>query len=169
MFAISASYPLRDVLDDDLQGLAETLWGWRLCSSCKIAPAAQPCSASDPCQGVRWARMKTFFDYYKNITAAYVPDMVGGSSPALRGHADLFAIIRLLKASPESTRSELTAAHFSTWTCTDAVAQPPTADDQTRAFNLASRVMTTITCSLDTQQSYESLSPGCGRYHGSKT
>ncbi|KAH7124629.1 hypothetical protein EDB81DRAFT_730894 [Dactylonectria macrodidyma] len=154
MFDIPSSYPLRNVSDDDLKSLAKTLWSWNLCEPCQLAPGQEPCSPQ-PCPGMRWARMKSFFDYYENITASYVPDILAGTPPALRSHQDLFAIIKLLKENPDVTRSDLTATHF----VPSGDDGSPTFGDQNRAFNLALRAMTTITCCLETR-SLDTLETG---------
>ncbi|KAJ3535332.1 hypothetical protein NM208_g7172 [Fusarium decemcellulare] len=155
MFDIPSPYPLRDVSSEDLKGLAKALWNWNLCEPCRSQsePGQLPCSPQ-PCPGMRWARMKPFFDYYTNITASYVPDIVAGTPSALSNHTDLFAIIRLFKENPDTKRSELTSTHFA---ARDGVA--PTPDDQDRAFNLALRVMTMVTCCLD-NRSIDTLEAG---------
>ncbi|RSM05631.1 hypothetical protein CEP52_006176 [Fusarium oligoseptatum] len=153
MFDIPSPYPLRDVSEEDLVDLVETLWNWKLCEPCRLAPGQSQC-LSQPCPGIRWARMKPFFDYYRNITAAYVPDMVVGIPPALSSHRELFAIIQVLKENPDTKRSELTSAHF-----TNRGGQTPTPDDQDRAFNLALRVIATVTCCLD-NRSVDTLEAG---------
>ncbi|KAM5362058.1 hypothetical protein ACJZ2D_012725 [Fusarium nematophilum] len=146
MFAIPSSYPLQNVSADDLKGLVKALWDWNLCKSCQLGPGQQPCSPQ-PCPGMRWARMNTFFGYYERITASYVPDIVAGIPPALANHGDLFSIIRLLKENPDTQRSQLTAIHFASH-CGEPI---PTIGDRNRAFNLALRAMTTITCCLETR------------------
>ncbi|KAF4465361.1 hypothetical protein FALBO_7794 [Fusarium albosuccineum] len=154
MFDIPSPYPLRDVSSEDLKGLAKALWNWNLCEPCRSQsePGQVPCSPQ-PCPGMRWARMKPFFDYYTNITATYVPDIVAGTPPALSNHGDLFAIIRLLRENQNTKRSELTSGHFLT-----RDGEAPTPDDQDRAFNVAVRVMTTVTCCLDNRNSQEATS-----------
>ncbi|EXK78339.1 hypothetical protein FOQG_16972 [Fusarium oxysporum f. sp. raphani 54005] len=89
--------------------------------------------------------MRLFFDYYRRITADYVPDMVVGAPPALQSHTDLVSIIRLLKDNSDKKRSELTAICFSN----RSPDQMPMPTDQNRALDLALRVMTMITCSLE--------------------
>ncbi|KAF5009709.1 hypothetical protein FDECE_4055 [Fusarium decemcellulare] len=155
MFDIPSPYPLRDVSSEDLKGLAKALWNWNLCEPCRsqCEPGQVPCSPQ-PCSGMRWARMRPFFDYYAKITASYVPDIVAGTPSALSNHNDLFTILRLLKENPDKKRSELTSSHFAT-----RDGEAPTPDDQHRAFNLAVRVMTTVTCCLD-NRSVDTLEAG---------
>lgn len=153
MFDIPSPYPLRDASEEDLMGLAKAMWDWRLCDPCRLKPGSLQCS-SQPCPGLRWTRMKPFFDYYKDVTSAYVPDMVAETPPALSGHNELFAIIQLLKDNPDTKRSELTSTHFA-----NRDGKAPTPDDQDRAFNLAFRVMTTVTCCLDSR-SVDTLEAG---------
>lgn len=143
MFSNSSFCPLANVSEDDLQGLVKTLWDWSFCESCRLGPGRQVCSPR-PCPGMRWGRLATFFNHYKSITAAYVPGFRAEFPPALQTHNDLFAIIQLLRQNPDSKRSELTSSHFAP---RDGKALPTTKDQDT-AFNLAFRVMTTITCCL---------------------
>ena len=144
MANIFAPYPLGSVSNADLVSLVQTLWRWELCNSCQAEPGRRPCTQL-PCSGRRWARMDIFFGFYKRITAAYVPDMLAGSPPALKTHQDLLAIVQLLKMHPQQPRAALVAAHFHT----RSGHPPPTVDDQNRAFNLAMRVMTTLACCTD--------------------
>ena len=102
--------------------------------------------------------MATFFEFYKTITANYIPDISSGGPPALGSHLDLFAIIRLMRRHPNLKRSELTKVHFSTQLAGNTQPVPDVAD-QNRAFNLAFRIMTTITCSLEAS-STEALEAG---------
>ncbi|CAF3617302.1 unnamed protein product [Fusarium graminearum] len=144
MFELSSPYPLKHVTDQNLQNLVVVLWNWELCENCKVRPGQQPCSPQT-CPAVRWSRLKLFFDYYRKVTAEYVPDMVVGVPPALQSHTDLMAIIRQLKDNPDKTRSELTVICFSNHS-DDQIPMPA---DQNRALDLALRVMTMITCSLE--------------------
>ncbi|KAL3608798.1 hypothetical protein FPOAC2_03808 [Fusarium poae] len=144
MFDLSSPYPLEILTDQDLQNLVAVLWNWKLCDNCKVAPGQQSCSPQ-ACPGVRWSRMRLFFDYYRKITAEYVPDMVVGVPPALQSHTDLMSIIRILKDNPDKTRAELTGICFANQS-TDEMPMPA---DQNRALDLALRVMTMITCSLE--------------------
>ncbi|KAL6922380.1 hypothetical protein FSHL1_006339 [Fusarium sambucinum] len=144
MFDLSSPYPLKDLTDQDLRNLVLVLWNWKLCDNCKVAPGQQPCSPQT-CAGARWSRMKLFFDYYRKCTAEYVPDMVVGAPPALQSHTDLMSIIRTLKDSPDKTRAELTGDCFPD----GGDDQMPMPSDQNRALDLALRVMTMITCSLE--------------------
>ncbi|KAH7317101.1 hypothetical protein B0I35DRAFT_267427 [Stachybotrys elegans] len=112
MVSIPQPYPLRNVTDDNLMGLAKALWGWEFCESCQRAPG-KGCSLQT-CQGIRWKKLESFFDYYKQSAASYIPDFIAGIPPAIKCHDDLFAIIQLLKANPGTIKSELIDAHFAT-------------------------------------------------------
>lgn len=146
MFELESSYPLRYISNKDLLSLAKVLWDWELCDSCTTEPGELLCP-SHPCSGVRWAKLSTFFDYYKTITRSYVPDIVAGKPPALENHDNLLAIVRLLKENPTAKRSELTARYFAVFDGKSA----PTPSDQSRAFNLALRVLVMTTCCLESQ------------------
>ncbi|KAF4973928.1 hypothetical protein FZEAL_9114 [Fusarium zealandicum] len=153
MIDLSSAYPLRHVSEHELRTLATALWDWKFCASCQLKPGWEQCSPQ-PCPGRRWDRMKPFFDYYKRITESYVPELDGGS-PAIECHEDLFAVIRRLRENPDTKRSELTSAHFVTGDST----QRPTAGDQSRAFNLAFKVLTMTTCCLE-DRSRDALETG---------
>jgi hypothetical protein len=131
-FALSI-FPLPPAIDDDLQNLCKTLWGWPDCSHCNIA---QPCMVRDTCPWRRFRRLKRFFDFYRSLTGVYVPDFVEGS-PALRSHEDVCHVARVLRDNPQSTISQLIQMSFAQ---RDAANLPPKTD-QTRALNLATRVL----------------------------
>lgn len=146
MFELESSYPLRNISNKDLLSLGKVLWDWQLCDSCTTHPGEQLCS-SHPCPGVRWAKLSTFFDYYKTITRSYVPDIVAGKPPALENHNDLLAIVQLLKENPTAKRSQLTVIYFAAVNGKSA----PTTGDQNRALNLALRVLLMTTCCLESR------------------
>lgn len=102
---------------------------------------------STRCPWRRASRLKWFFDFYKDVTSSYVPELLPGSAPALRNHQDVFDIIRLFRAHPSTKRSELTEQYFSKRD------KPPPPADQHRAFNLAVQIMSTVKCSADNQPS----------------
>ena len=147
--ALESPFPLKGITDRDLQKLAQALWDWNICTPCQddqtpATPCAQPsCS---------WrggsTRLYHFFDFYKDVTSYYVPELLPGSRPALRSHADVLDIIKLLKTHPDKPRSELTEQYFSERR--DSAPRPP-AVDQHRAFNLAVKIMSMVTCSAENQ------------------
>ena len=134
-------FPLKSVSDSQLQKLCQVLWGWQLCNSCEIG---QRCTTAD-CPWQRSKRLARFFEYYKEVTASYVPDLLPGSHPALRAHEDVFDIIRMLKARPDVPRSQLTDEYFSGRDGLQIRLPPLT--DQNRAVSLALRIMTMVNCS----------------------
>lgn len=92
-----------------------------------------------------------FFEFYEDLTSSYVPDLLPGCSPALRNHGDICEIIGWIRARPEVARSELTETYFATRRKDGSKA--PHIDDQRRAFNLAVKVMSMITCSAGDRSS----------------
>lgn len=136
-------YPLQHMTDADLQRLTQSLWGWDICEACK---KTETCTTPS-CLWRRSSRLKWFFGFYKDVTSFYVPELLPGSAPALRSHQDVFDIIRLLRAHPNTKRSQLTQEYFSQRD------QPPPPADQHRAFNLAVRIMSMVKCSADNQPS----------------
>lgn len=95
------------------------------------------------CPWKRWKRLKPFFQFYRACTASYVPELLIGNHPALRGHEDLLNIIRLLQDKCETPREIVMEEYFSLL----GENSPPEESDMHRAFNLAFKVMTMVTCS----------------------
>lgn len=129
----SSVFPLPSATDDDLRKLCRTLWGWPDCSYCNIS---QPCIARDTCPWRRFSRLKRFFDFYRSLTRVYVPDFLEGS-PALRSHEDVCHVASILRDNSQSTISQLIQMSFAQ---RDAADLPPKTD-QSRALNLATRVL----------------------------
>lgn len=139
--SLASPYPLKSITDAELQKLTQALWNWNICEACQNAEA---CTGSG-CSWRRSARLEPFFDFYKYVTSSYVPDLLPASTPALRNHEDVFDIIRLLRAHPDTKRSELTNEYFSKRD------RPPPSSDQHWAFNLAMQVMSMVKCSAANQ------------------
>ncbi|RSL51315.1 hypothetical protein CEP53_008474 [Fusarium sp. AF-6] len=135
--------PLQHVTVAELQKLTQSLWSWDICEACQ---KLETCTTSS-CPWRRSSRLKWFLDFYKDATSFYVPELLPGSAPALRNHQDVFDIIRLFKARPNTKRSQLTQEYFSKRD------KPPPPADQHRAFNLAVRIMSMVKCSADNQPS----------------
>lgn len=91
--------------------------------------------------------MKPFFHFYKACTASYVPELLVGNYPAFKGHEDLVNIIRLLQDKRAISRETLMEEYFSSL----GEDSQPEESDMHRAFNLAFRVMTMVTCSGENQ------------------
>jgi hypothetical protein len=141
--SLESPFPLTGVTDAELQQLSQTLWNWDICNGCQNG---QTCVAPS-CSWKRSARLGRFFDFYKEATSFYVPELLPGSKPALRNHGDVLEIIRLIRSQPNTSRSELTRAYFSQRDT------PPPPADQHRAFNLAIKIMSMVTCSAENQPS----------------
>lgn len=140
----SSTFPLGDVSDSQLQALCEALWTWALCAPCS---QGRDCNREE-CPRRRTPRLEPFFQYYREVTASYIPELImPGSSQAIRSHEDLFDIIRLLHQNPTMQRGRLTAQYFSR----RGEEYEPPINDQHRAFNLAVRVMLMINCCIDGQ------------------
>lgn len=139
----NALFPLENVNDFDLKRLCETLWRW---NSCDICTSGRSCGSAS-CPWKRWKRLKPFFQFYKACTASYVPEILIGNYPALSRHEDLFEIIRLLQDKHKSTRESLMEEYFSL----RGEDSQPEETDMHRAFNLALKVMTMVTCSGENQ------------------
>ncbi|RYP28250.1 hypothetical protein DL767_007300 [Monosporascus sp. MG133] len=138
------TFPLDEVTDAQLQALCHTLWDWTLCAGCSVA---QPC-VREECPQRRSPRLEPFFQYYKEVTASYVPELLlPDTTQAIRSHEDLFDIICLLKEKPTIQRAQLTKEYFSS----RVEENEPPLSDQHRAFNLAMRAMAMVNCCIENQ------------------
>lgn len=140
-------FPLASTSDAQLQMLGQVLWDWELCGGCN----KQTVCTSVGCPWNRAKRLGRFWGYYKEVTASYVPELLTESSPALRTHEDLLDILRLLKAQPDTPRSQLTREYFSRRP--DEEGKCPPVSDQNRALNLAVRVLLMVNCAVPHQYS----------------
>jgi len=137
-------FPLADVSQENLASLCETLWGWKPCPQWL---QGHSCQMSCCCQ--RATKLEPFFNHYRNITACYLPDVVGDSHPALRTHDDLFDIMSLIRFNADKPRAQLISEYFG-MRALQAGKEPPR-PDQDRAFNLAARVLVMVQCSAENQ------------------
>ncbi|KAI1856356.1 hypothetical protein JX265_011603 [Neoarthrinium moseri] len=142
--SLQSAYPLDQVDDVDLKRLCEALWGWELCASCK---GGQSCSGAK-CAWERAPVFASYFAFYKDVTSAYVPELLYGDQPALRSHQDVADIIRLIKDRPDELRAQLTHQYFS-----QRPSKSPSSTDQHRAFNIVVKIMTMVNCSAEQQPS----------------
>ena len=137
--------PLGKTTESDIRNLSQILWSWALCRNCVNN---KPCTEQG-CPSQRLKRLVRFFDYYKDITASYEPELSHGKQAALRSHEDLFKVILALKANPDLTRAQLIEKLFTVQSRGD----PITVIDQEHAINLAVRVMLMVNCSAQRQSS----------------
>lgn len=141
-------YPLSSTSATHLQILCEELWGWEICSGCKLNLGCSTSSSS--CPWPRSERLSVFFGYYKLITSSYVPELLHGKPIALRTHDDVVDIIRHIKRHPNVPRQDLTRSYFS---ARDGEEILPPEVDRNRAFNLAVAIMAMVNCSTSKQSS----------------
>lgn len=104
------------------------------------------------CSWPRSGRLARFFEFYTEVTSAYVPELHPGCQLALRGHDDVLDIIETLKTNAEKPRAQVTQDYFTARAKSGSTALPPPAD-QNRAFNVAVKVMTTLSCCATDQPS----------------
>lgn len=103
------NYPLAQCHTGDLKSICRILWDWAPCEGCQND---EPCN-DFTCSWHRYVRLgKTFETFYKAVTSKYVPDFQPDVPYALRSHADVVAIIRLLKTNKGKTLSDLTSQYF---------------------------------------------------------
>ncbi|CAM1510078.1 Fc.00g004130.m01.CDS01 [Cosmosporella sp. VM-42] len=111
--------------------------------------SANPCGVGPHVRNGFEMRLQPFFDFYRNITAYYLPDTIGSSNPALRSHADLRDVIALLKKHADQARMQVTDEYFDGREREEGRKTPP--NDQKRAFNLAARIITMIQPAAENQ------------------
>jgi hypothetical protein len=141
---LSSPFPLENVADGDIQALCHSLWGWDLCSACF---RSQPC-LGPPCPRERWSRLEPFPLYYRSTTASYVPEFQLGTPGAVASHQDIADIIRYIRQNPTVPRLQLTKTHF-TSRHEDKFEATPAIEDQHRAFNLAIKLISMLSCSIE--------------------
>ncbi|KAK3295351.1 uncharacterized protein B0H64DRAFT_395078 [Chaetomium fimeti] len=143
------AFPLQDVTVPELKELCQAMWDWKLCGNCQqdIKERSCPprrCSGVDNCPwGQRSERLGPFFDFYRGVTGSYVPDFFGEEDQALRGHRDLFDIIRLTRRCGFTVLRTLCMHQYFATRLGDVDSQTMVPEsDQGRAFDLAARVLT---------------------------
>ena len=133
------SFLLRDTTDEDLQKLSEHLWRWRLCGGC----VGRPTCFDAQCPWNRAKRHEAFWNHYKRLTTAYVPELTT-SRPALRSHADLLELIQFIQSRPHVRREQIAQQHFVEHRTSDV--DIPATVDQHRAMDLAASVLFLLDC-----------------------
>ncbi|KAI1756109.1 hypothetical protein F4782DRAFT_321019 [Xylaria castorea] len=142
-------YPLAKVSRSDFAKLCEALWEWRPCADWTAERACQHGNLGPECRYQDAERLGPFFDFYREITAYYVPELTGDSSQAVKTHDDLIRVIQHIKLHPHVPRLQLTAEYFAT--CRRIQIPDVPSNDQNRAFSLAARVMTMLQSSVEDQ------------------
>jgi len=135
-------YPLETTTEADLRELSQVLWHWHDCAAARGSIS----DCGEECPWSRYIKLASFHSLYRELVAAYVPDLDYGCPPALSCHGNLFDIIKRLKAQPDVSRAQLMSQCFGT-NRVASTAEMPTMEDQERAFSLAARVMTAVACS----------------------
>jgi hypothetical protein len=139
--------PLSTVSDKQLKEACVALWDWPWCHNCdgKLVCTTITCSAFHS------TRLSPFFDFYKQTTQGYVPELSNSGDAALRKHEDLIDIITYLRKNPNKRRDKATIDFFEARAQKENIARVPNARDQARAFNLAVRVLTMVNCAAENQ------------------
>ncbi|TQV95658.1 hypothetical protein IF1G_05487 [Cordyceps javanica] len=141
-------FPLaRDVTREQLRSLCQVMWQWELCHDCK---AAKDCGTAS-CPWQQAPNLEAFFQFYREVTASYVPERPMEGTRALSSHDDLIAIISTLKNCSQAHRHVLTRAHFAQRAEARAEQCLPLPIDQDRAFSLAARVLAMVNSSAEHQ------------------
>lgn len=129
----------------DIFHFGKTLWSWTLCENCEHG---KRCIMGD-CPSTRSKSLKRFFDYYMELVASYDPILEPRERLISSEYEEIFRIISELKLKPRITRLELGKKLFGSHARPE---QLPTAD-QEQAINLAVKIMTTISCSMQSPSS----------------
>ena len=137
---LDTPFLLNNVSSEQLQKLGKAMWNWHTCSACT---GDATCSQAE-CPWSRAERLQTFWDRYRTLTTAYMPEYTKGSSPALSSHDDLLRLIQTIRDDPDKDRERITKSHFSVENsdgkvCTDGA-------DQDRAVNIAASIMFMTNC-----------------------
>lgn len=138
-------FPLDEVTDADLQNFCRAAWDWDFCVFCDNG---QNCQGA-PCPRQRWGRLEPFFEYYRTVTASYVPELSLDAPEAITSHKEICDLILHIRQNASVPRSQVTEAFFTKRRSHDG--QVPAAEDQDRAINLAMKLMTMISCTTETQ------------------
>ncbi|KAI0597235.1 hypothetical protein F4775DRAFT_263620 [Biscogniauxia sp. FL1348] len=142
-------YPLTKVSRNDLSKLCEALWNWEPCADWTADRICQH-SPSLGCCYQKAERLRPFFEFYRDVTAYYVPELDSDCSPAIQSHDNLIDIIRCIKSHADKPRLQITVEYFSARS-KPGYQQLTPSNDQNRAFSLASRVITMLLCSVEGQ------------------
>jgi hypothetical protein len=138
-------FPLERVTENDFQQLCQVLWSWPQCDECQNGK----CCPSLDCPFKRVKRLLRFKEHYKDLAAAYEPDVALGEEVALERHDDLLDLIRGLRTKPDITRAAFADESFSN----RPNRRPPPVDDQERVINLAVKVMAMVNCAAQYEAS----------------
>ncbi|KAH9884002.1 hypothetical protein F4778DRAFT_578610 [Xylariomycetidae sp. FL2044] len=138
-------FPLQTPTYEDLRGLCRALWDWPDCQACEMQ---QPCNREDNCPWDRFESLGQFFDHYKSVTRAYVPEFLQGRPPALSTHDDVFELIKLLRNNVDTPMAELVERYYQGRG--DRSVGLPATTDQKRALAVAARITMMVDISQQT-------------------
>lgn len=147
MNAITPLNPLSDINERQLESLYAALWKWQSCPKCTKTTS---CGSAN-CATHKAERLGPFKAFYKLTTAPYLPEFAASGEAALRDHDDLIDIINYVRERPESQREGLTSRFFADRAKREGRQECPHRSDQDRAFNMAVRILTMVSCSAENQ------------------
>ncbi|KAK4224826.1 hypothetical protein QBC38DRAFT_532067 [Podospora fimiseda] len=143
----SSPFILRQVFPSDLQSLCRYLWDWSICTPCQLEsklhfdstfpPIMKNLCAAQCPWTLKSARYHPFFDWYKQVTSSYAPDLFGENCQALRHHQDLHRLIGRLRGHDKFVHDQNEyQKDVPFW------GQEVPESDKIRALKLARKVMT---------------------------
>lgn len=149
MDTIAPLAPLEDITDRQLKRLYTTLWNWKDCAA-GTSTTHDNLGCPQATAG-RVERLGPFREFYKSITARYLPEFAASGENALRSHDDLIEIVSYVKTRAGVQRGQLMIDYFTEQAERNGRLERPSWHDQERAFNLAARILTMVSCSAENQ------------------
>ena len=132
-------FPLESTSQKNVEKLCEALFGWKDCTQCANGGV---CSLAT-CSWRRLPILEPYLQFYRTNTSWSIPEELYSNSCALATHEDLLDIIRLVKRHPDTSYKTLVSMHM-----LKNGGRLLNGSDQRRAFNLAVKVMTMVSCAV---------------------
>ncbi|KAL4727170.1 hypothetical protein ACLX1H_006071 [Fusarium chlamydosporum] len=139
--------------------LPTALWSWRVCQNC-IEQRGLQCDG-EVCPCGRVPQLQRYLQYYKAVISTYM-DATSATTRRVKEHADLCAIVSIIKSHPDATLSEL--SHL---TSSNTISQEILGDNQVDAVTLTVKAMLMIDPSA-LHHSSDRLEKGTFRVHWKK-
>jgi hypothetical protein len=135
-------YPLERFPECETKHICQQLWKWALCNGCLND---EICIGD--CPSVRIRRLAKYFEYYRDITRTYFPEIRDGRQAGLRTHVELLNVIGIFQSNTDKTRAALLES-LATWKSLDGSLDLQHKDDGTSALNLVVKITLMINCGV---------------------
>lgn len=103
-----ARFSLRCPAEEVLDELCRSSWGWTNCSRCQNLGLCADIS----CPWKLRSALKSYRQFYLDVTFRYTSDDWDESLPALKSHGDLFEAVRLIQGKPGFSKRRLISTYF---------------------------------------------------------